>query len=863
MDLTQTKLTKSEWESIEIPIHENEKKIVKVIMDGFTNVSIRFNENKSMNQFLNLDESMEDYDYYFYEGFFEKEIGIYCSTIYNLPSSRSSIEEGFQKSSPIEALYIPIQNWKANILQENKTTKKMKKINLIKINNMTKNIELHKSTIFEYLLLELCENLLICIVNDSVSIPSKRVKKETNYDLGFYLYTLIRISSYQILKINKIVLNYVNFIISIGQLKINILQVFYSSKIFIEKNPYLLKYEDISLFSHQKELFSIFHSSCPKLVLYIAPTGTGKTLSPIGLSSQYKIIFVCVARHVGLALAKSAISVGKKVAFAFGCDTASDIRLHYFSAINYSVDKKSGGIKKVDNSIGDNVEIMICDIKSYIISMHYMLAFNKEEKIITYWDEPTITMDYETHSLHELIHKNWVENLISKVVLSCATLPKENEIADTILDFKSKFANSEVFSIASYDCKKSISILNKNSKCVLPHLLFSDYNELIECVNYCYENKTLLRYFDLEEIIRFIKHLYEINVVNNDLRAENYFNSISEITLTSIKIYYLEIMKNINGSNWKKIYEYMVSSQKEYFQKNESNVFVNSDFKTTSFQNVAPSLPQTPIGGVLITTSDAHTLTDGPTIFLVEDIEKVCKFYIQQTNIPLRIINEIIEKIHKNDEIQEKILVLEKSMEDTIGKDSDKEKKMEKEIFNKNTKNIMNQIEILQGKIKTMTLEPKYIPNMKQHQMLWTERMVENAFIPSIDEYTVKQIMLSSVSETLKILLLIGIGVFVNNPNPQYMEIIKKLAVQQKLYIIIAQSDYIYGTNYQFCHAYIGKDLENLTQQKIIQAIGRVGRQKIQQNYTVRFRDDNIIIKLFKRMEENREAINMSILFNE
>jgi len=857
MDLTQTKLTKSEWESIEIPIHENEKKIVKVIMDGFTNVSIRFNENKSMNQFLNLEESMEEFDYYFYEGFFEKEIGIYCSTIYNLPSSSRSIEQGFQKSSPIEALYIPIQNWKANILQENKTTKKMKKINLIKINNMTKNIELHKSTIFEYLLLELCENLLICIVNDSVSITSKRVKKETNYDLGFYLYTLIRISSYKILKINKIVLNYVNFIISIGQLKINILQVFYSSKIFIEKNPYLLKYEDVSLFSHQKELFSIFHSSSSKLVLYIAPTGTGKTLSPIGLSSQYKIIFVCVARHVGLALAKSAISVGKKVAFAFGCDTASDIRLHYFSAINYSVDKKSGGIKKVDNSIGDNVEIMICDIKSYIISMHYMLAFNSEEKIITYWDEPTITMDYENHSLHELIHKNWVENSISKMVLSCATLPKENEIADTILDFKSKFSNAEVFTIASYDCKKSISILNKKSKCVLPHLLFSDYNELIECIHYCYENKTLLRYFDLEEIIRFIKYLYEINGVDEALRAENYFNSISEITLTSIKIYYLEIMKNINGDNWKEIYEYMVSSQKEYFQKDEST---GVKIKNT---NESTSLSHTPIGGVLITTSDAHTLTDGPTIFLVEDIEKVCKFYIQQTNIPLRIINEIIEKIHKNDEIQEKILALEKSMEDTIGKDSDKEKKMEKEIFNKNTKNIINQIEILQGKIKTMTLEPKYIPNMKQHQMLWTGKMVENAFIPSIDEHTVKQIMLSSVSETLKILLLIGIGVFVNNPNPQYMEIIKKLALHQKLYIIIAQSDYIYGTNYQFCHAYIGKDLENLTQQKIIQAIGRVGRQKIQQNYTFRFRDDNIIIKLFKKMEENREAINMSRLFNE
>jgi hypothetical protein len=35
----------------------------------------------------------------------------------------------------------------------------------------------------------------------------------------------------------------------------------------------------------------------------------------------------------------------------------------------------------------------------------------------------------------------------------------------------------------------------------------------------------------------------------------------------------------------------------------------------------------------------------------------------------------------------------------------------------------------------------------------------------------------------------------------------KKLADEQKLYMIIASSDYIYGTNYQFCHGFLSKDL--------------------------------------------------------
>jgi hypothetical protein len=71
----------------------------------------------------------------------------------------------------------------------------------------------------------------------------------------------------------------------------------------------------------------------PKLVLYNAPTSTGKTMSPLGLSTTYLVIFVCVARHIGLILAKSAISMEKLIAFAFGRETASDIRLHYLGEV--------------------------------------------------------------------------------------------------------------------------------------------------------------------------------------------------------------------------------------------------------------------------------------------------------------------------------------------------------------------------------------------------------------------------------------------------------------------------------------------------------------------------------------------------
>ena len=52
-----------------------------------------------------------------------------------------------------------------------------------------------------------------------------------------------------------------------------------------------------------------------------------------------------------------------------------------------------------------------------------------------------------------------------------------------------------------------------------------------------------------------------------------------------------------------------------------------------------------------------------------------------------------------------------------------------------------------------------------------------------------------------------------------------------------------------------------MTQQKTIQAIGRIGRNNIQQDYTVRFRDDGVVERLFRKAKENVEADTMNRLF--
>jgi hypothetical protein len=125
--------------------------------------------------------------------------------------------------------------------------------------------------------------------------------------------------------------------------------------------------------------------------------------------------------------------------------------------------------------------------------------------------------------------------------------------------------------------------------------------------------------------------------------------------------------------------------------------------------------------------------------------------------------------------------------------------------------------------------------------------------------------MVLPIENIWKVLLMMGIGVMTEqaNSNKTYTEIMKDLAQNQRLYLIIASTDYIYGTNYQFCHGYLGKDLSDISQEKIIQALGRIGRNKLQQEYSIRFRDDAHILKIFQASATAKpEVVNMARLFS-
>ena len=932
MDLNQQKLSKSEWDSVEIPVSEDEAAILKLITSGFADVNIKTNKTNSLFSFLKIEYSPQMEDFLYNKHFANRITSllkdhaityIKFSNDNNKFRAKKVDEIGSNEMGSDEEREKDASNntiWQIKIC----ALVKLKSSDQIRIGR-SDTIDETKTEIYDFILIKHLELML-------------SYKKVNNKLWLNHYYTLVNLMQNNIEKVNCHVKQIISAILDNVEKDVELIEIIKNAYDYIERNASLLKYSDMQLYNHQKEIYSVCKIQCPKLVLYIAPTGTGKTLTPLGLSESYKIIFVCAARHVGVALARSAISAGKHIAFAFGCSSADDIRLHYFSALEYTRDRRSGGIRKVDNSVGNKVEIMICDIRSYLCAMYYMLSFNRAQDIITYWDEPTITMDYAEHDLHKVIKKNWKENIIPNVVLSSATLPKMHEIGETIQDFEQKFADYKylidteegldrvikqprIFNIASHDCRKTIPILNNNGFTVMPHYISDDYNEILEIVQHCEENLTLLRYFDLNEASRFIMHVEEFNLAKPSAKFNRNFISATDITMQSIKMYYLKTLKNMVPEKWQQAYRYFSETRTQKIQPNDTidpkgnkiakvlsmpllsmPLSMNPGYKsgaaierTASLQLLKPvtvipatTTTTTTTAGtcaIYVTTKDAYTLTDGPTIFLAKDVTKVAKFCIQQANIPASVMKDIQDKIDFNNEVSEKIASIEAELEnaqENMGaktgtgssdksnkKEGKKKEKVAGEMIDKSKdKEIIKmreQLAMLSQMIKSATIHDLFVPNRSSHKEKWAPQIATaKAFTSSVSEDDIISIMsLNDVDDSWKVLLLQGIGVFANHKSKAYSEIMKKLADKQLLFLIIADSDYIYGTNYQFCHGYLSKDL-GLTQEKIIQALGRIGRNNIQQEYSARFRDDDQIKTLFTRFAsaDKPEVLNMNMLFN-
>ena len=788
MALAQAKLSKSEWNAIEIPVNENDKYVLSFLISASKNKDLTLCSKLTLSQYTKLSIN-EEVHYHLYTTFIQPKLekhldllGI-SSCLTKRPNKRTTIS----------------------------------KADVIRLNNTTKHLTTDTTRIVEFILLDavstLCQNL------------SNRVERLS------VLHGLATILSYQIPTLNPYLKNVIQELLKKCNSDFDSVYAFKNSAKFLIDNKYTSKVWMYSLFPFQKQLISLCAAKTSFISAISAPTGRGKTISPIALLTHKRIIFVCAARHVGLALAKSAVSSGKKIAFAFNCASAGDIRLHYSSAKESIRDYRTGGIRKVDNSIGDNVELMISDVKSALIACYYMTAFNDKNDLLLYWDEPTISLDTNNHPLHSNMSELWRKHTIPNVVLSSATLPSSDEMTPMLRTHATRF-DARIAYIECTDMSKSVEIVAPDCSIITPHSIVKTAKDLRSVVNRISSNESLLRYISLEDACNFqIKaNEKEIYPAGNSTAID--FPNISSFSVGAIKLRYLSVLRALTQNDF-------------------------TDFE--AIRDYCKS-HHTPFS-VLLTTTDAHTLTNGPTIYLANNVEKVALFLLQNSKIAKAALRDVYSDLEHNNKLMSQISKLEKEEEDQDGG-----KNGESDQKTKQTSAVSKMISQLRMQMKKATLHNMFVPNTEEHLRYWTndEKYNPNAipFMPNIDEEQTSEILyLQSVDDKWKLLLLLGVGILDNGMNNAYIEKMKELASEQKLFIIIAGSDYVFGTNYQFAHAFIGKDMEQISQDKIVQCIGRVGRTNKLSSYTVRLRSEELGKRLFMLSNERPELENMIKLF--
>lgn len=732
-DFKLQKMLKREWISIEKPVDTSEMIILNLIKNGYNNINIKVNNRLVLSELIKLDDINADYYIYI------------------------NIIEPYIKANLLK--YI---NYKIDHI---KIKKKISGKDNIRIANQNVNIE---------------KSLEIVILTT--------LKKLIKYKELIYFYNIhYLISNYNI---NPHLRNLVKYYLSKYNFKTEDILI---NSYFILENNNIFNYKPVQLYDHQINIYNIFKKKERTLVFYTAPTSCGKTLTPIGLSEDYKIIFICASRHIGLNLAKSAINVGRKVGFAFGCETIDDIRLHFFSVNTYTNDK----YKKPIHTDGVKVEMLICDLFSFECAMLYMKSFFDINNIILFWDEPTISMDYKEHPLHEIVKHNWTINEIPNIILSSATLP--NNLNKVVENYKQKF-NGEFHKIETIDENTNITLVDNNGYVIMPHRFLKNNKEKQSFLDNM--GKKYIKFLSIKESAKYIL----LSPYLNEFTEK--YNKVEDITSIVVKNFYYYVLSKYDSDN---------------------------DFISDKYDN-----------SLFFTTKSAININHGPALLIVDNYDITEKLETE-INITPFILKTVEDNIDFNITLNDKIMKLKRNLEDKLNKDMDKDKKMADMRFDIDTKQLIKSIEQLEKKTKTIKLDDIYIPNTPSHYNKWNNKdnyKKLDLFKSEIDDIYINKIVGLDISFNYKILLLMGVGIL-NNDNNEYNTIMRELADSKKLYIIIASSDYIYGTNYQFAHCYLSQDIKYITQEKIIQAIGRVGRKEKNKTFTFRILNDKHIKILF------------------
>ena len=133
---------------------------------------------------------------------------------------------------------------------------------------------------------------------------------------------------------------------------------------------------------------------------------------------------------------------------------------------------------------------------------------------------------------------------------------------------------------------------------------------------------------------------------------------LAAITLASAKRYYLHLLARLDRvpgieARWPAVFDKLSERQTLYYGGGRGDQ--QKDHKKENKRNLE---------GMFVSTKDAWTLTDGPSIFICENIENMGKFCLAQADIPARVLDELSLRIARNNLRLEEISRLESELEE-------------------------------------------------------------------------------------------------------------------------------------------------------------------------------------------------------
>ncbi len=138
---SQTKLSKAEWNSIEIPLQSDQKEILQLIIDGFSNVHIKYNKTPSLLSYMKMENDASDSLHsHLFDTFFKE-----------------TIEKQKKKYKIGDDFFA--QSTSASSATSTATAVGGKKAMQFRIENTTKNLANEKDGIFEFVLIDIASKI--------------------------------------------------------------------------------------------------------------------------------------------------------------------------------------------------------------------------------------------------------------------------------------------------------------------------------------------------------------------------------------------------------------------------------------------------------------------------------------------------------------------------------------------------------------------------------------------------------------------------------------------------------------------------------------------------------------------------------